>query len=65
MASKVNRYEVEDADHCVVTFPEGTKRAEIFPRMYNERHTITLPDGMQMREIYDRRQEKNLLFLLA
>jgi hypothetical protein len=56
---------VEYADHCIVTFPEGTIREEIFPRMYNARYTITLPDGVQMREMYDRCQEKSLLFLLA
>ena len=56
---------VEYADHCVVTFPEGTMRAEIFPRMYNERHTITLPNGFQIREMYDRCQEQSLLFLLS
>ena len=56
---------VEYADHCVVTFPEGTMREEIFPRMYNARYTITLPDGVQMREMYDRCQEKSLLFLMA
>src|SRR5258708_1384118 len=56
---------VEYANHCMVTFPEGTKRAEIFPRMYNERYTITLPDGVQMREMYDRWQENSLLFLMA
>ena len=56
---------VEYADHCVVTFPEGTMREEIFPRMYNARYTITLPDGIQMREMYDRWQENSLLFLMA
>ncbi|MFL5705219.1 MAG: hypothetical protein ACJ8AG_20650 [Ktedonobacteraceae bacterium] len=56
---------VEYADHCIVTFPEGTIREEIFPRMYNARYTITLPDGVQMREMYDRCQEKSLLFLMA
>jgi hypothetical protein len=56
---------VEYADHCVVTFPVGTLREEIFPRMYNERYTITLPNGVQMREMYDRWQEKSLLFLMA
>jgi hypothetical protein len=56
---------VEYADHCIVTFPEGTMREEIFPRLYNARYTITLPDGVQMREMYDRCQDKSLLFLLA
>lgn len=55
---------VEYADHCIVTFPEGTMRMEIFPRLYNERYQIMLPDGFQMREMYDRCQEYSLLFLL-
>ena len=55
---------VEHADHYRVFFPEGTMRTEIFPRLYNERYTITLPDGFQIREMYDRCQEQSLLFLL-
>ena len=56
---------VEDGEHCVVTFPEGTMRREVFPRLYNERYIITLPDGFQMREVYERCQEYSLLFLDA
>jgi len=55
---------VEYAEHCVVTFPEGTMRMEIYPRLYNERYQITLPDGFQIREMYERCQEYSLLFLL-
>ena len=55
---------VEYTDHCVVSFPEGTMRTEIFPRLYNERYQITLPNGFQIREMYDRCQEYSLLFLL-
>ena len=54
---------VEHADYCVVTFPEGTRRAEIFPRLYNERYIIMLPDGFQIREMFERCQEQSLLFL--
>jgi hypothetical protein len=56
---------VEYADYCVVTFPEGTTRMEILPRLYNERYQITLPDGFQIRQMYDRCQEQSLLFLLS
>lgn len=56
---------VEHADYCVVTFPQGTTRTEIFPRLYNERYQVTLPDGFQMREMYDRCEEQTLLFLLS
>ncbi|HEX6554732.1 MAG TPA: hypothetical protein VF026_18345 [Ktedonobacteraceae bacterium] len=56
---------IEDGEHCVVTFPEGTMRGEVFPRLYNERYIITLPDGFQMREMYDRCQGHSLLFLLG
>ncbi|MFL5692309.1 MAG: hypothetical protein ACJ795_10925 [Ktedonobacteraceae bacterium] len=55
---------VEYLDHCIVTFPQGTLRTESFPRLYNERYQITLPDGVQLREMYDRCQENSLLFLL-
>lgn len=53
----------EYSDQCVVTFPEGTMRREIFPRLPCERFEITLPDGFQMVEIVDRWQEHSLLFL--
>ena len=56
---------VEDGEHCVVTFPEGTMRREVFPRLSNERYIITLPDGFQMKEVYERCQEYSLLFLDA
>jgi hypothetical protein len=56
---------VEDGEHCVVTFPEGTMRREVLPRLYNERYMITLPDGFQVREMYDRCQEYSLFFLLG
>ena len=56
---------VEDGEHCVVIFPEGTMRREVFPRLYNGRYIITLPDGFQMREVYERCQEYSLLFLDA
>ncbi len=39
-------------------------RKEIFPRLYNARYEIMLPDGCQMREMYDRCQEYSLLFLM-
>ena len=55
---------VEDGEYCAVTFPEGTMRREVFPRLYNGRYIITLPDGFQMREMYERCQEYSLLFLL-
>ena len=55
---------VEYAGHCLVVFPEGTTKVEIFPRLYNERYQITLPDGFQLRQMYDRCKEQSLLFLL-
>ncbi len=55
---------VEHSNHCVVTFPEGTMRMEILPRLSNERSEITLPDGFRMVEMDDRWREHSLLFLL-
>ncbi len=54
----------EYPNHCVVTFPEGTRRSEMFPRLPCERYEITLPDGFQMVEMDDRWREHSLLFLL-
>ncbi len=54
----------ERSDHCVVTFPEGTMRMEILPRLSNERYEITLPDGFRMVEMDDRWRRQSLLFLL-
>lgn len=54
----------ERSDHCVLTFPEGTMRMEILPRLSNERYEITLPDGFRMVEMNDRWREHSLLFLL-
>jgi hypothetical protein len=54
----------EHPNHCVVMFPEGTMRREIFPRLSCERYEITLPDGFQMVEMDDRWREHSLLFLL-
>lgn len=56
---------VEHTDYCVVTFPRGTTRAEIFPRLYNERYQVTLPDGFQLRQMCDRCNEQSLLFLVS
>lgn len=37
-----------------VTLPEGSTREEIIPRMVLERYKIVLPDGLKMREVYNR-----------
>ncbi len=55
---------VEYPDHCMGTFPEGTIRTELLPRLRDERFEITLPDGFQLIELCDRWRERSLLFLL-
>ena len=52
----------ENPDECIVSFPEGTTRTEIFPRMMTERYHITLPNGYQLQQVYDRFREINILF---
>ncbi len=29
----------------ILRFPEGTQRKAVYPRTYDERHRLTLPDG--------------------
>lgn len=37
-----------------VTLPEGSTREEIIPRTVLERYKIMLPDGLKMKEVYNR-----------
>ncbi len=56
--------QVEDhGTYCLVHFPEGTIRQEIFPRAWNARYLISLLDGFKLREMFDRNLEKSVLFL--
>jgi hypothetical protein len=48
---------------CLVHFPEGTTRQEIYPRTFNERYLLLLPDGFKVQEMFDRTLEKSILFL--
>lgn len=52
----------ENPDECIVSFPEGTTRTEIFPRMMTERYHIMLPNGYKLQQVYDRFREINILF---
>src|SRR6266496_3247182 len=51
----------ENADECIVSFPEGTTRTEILPRMMTERYRITFPDSYKLQEIYDKYREISIL----
>ena len=51
----------ENADECIVSFPEGTTRTEIFPRVMTERYRITFSDGYKLQEVYDKYREISIL----
>lgn len=49
--------------HSVVSFPVGTTREELFPRMSNARYKLTLPDGSVLQEHCNRFTAQSLLLL--
>ena len=51
----------ETPNECLVFFPEGTTRTELFPRTLSIRYQITLPDGYELREVHDRHREISML----
>jgi hypothetical protein len=51
----------ENPNECIVFFPEGTTRAELFPRTMSTRYRIRLPDSYELREVYDRHREISIL----
>ncbi|HEX9504232.1 MAG TPA: hypothetical protein VF974_08030 [Patescibacteria group bacterium] len=51
----------ENPNECMVFFPEGTTRTELFPRMMTERYHITLPDSYKLHEVYDKYREMSIL----
>ncbi len=54
----------EHPQECIIFFPEGTIRTEIFLRLIHPRYRITLPDGYELRATYDRYQNISILFYL-
>jgi hypothetical protein len=57
--------ETERLPHCILYFPEGTTQTEIFLRLTHPRYRITLPDGFELRETYDRYQSISILSYTA
>jgi hypothetical protein len=51
----------EHSQECIIFFPEGTRQTEIFLRLTHPRYRITLPDGFELRETYDRCQNISIL----
>ena len=49
--------------HAVVTFPIGTTRREILPRMpQSVRYDVCLSDGTIIRQVYVRHLEQSVLY---
>jgi len=51
----------EHPNECIIFFPAGTTKTEILLRTMNPRYRIKLPDGYELREVYDRHLEVSLL----
>ena len=51
-------------EETVVTFPANTVRQLIWPRTVSERYRILLPDGQELRQVFDRIQDINQLFIV-
>ncbi len=58
--------EIREKGHeeTLITFPEGTQRQEIWPRTISERYSILLPDGQELRQVFDRFQGISQLFIV-
>jgi hypothetical protein len=55
--------EVERLPACLeVTLPEGSTREEIFFCSVLERYKLVLPDGLEMKEIYNRFVGRSALY---
>jgi hypothetical protein len=48
--------------YCEVTLPEGSTRKEILFRSVSERYKLVLPDGLEMKEVYNRFAERSSLY---
>ncbi|MGB8343550.1 MAG: hypothetical protein WCD86_01635 [Ktedonobacteraceae bacterium] len=53
-------FERREAD-LIITFPPGTTRTEIWPRVWSERYTLCLPDGYCVRQVVMRSERQSLI----
>jgi hypothetical protein len=51
-------------EETLITFPTNTRRQLLWPRTISERSRILLPDGQELRQVFDRVQEINQLFIV-
>jgi hypothetical protein len=51
-------------EETLITFPANTQRQLLWPTTISERYRILLPGGQELRQVFDRFQEINQLFIV-
>ena len=51
-------------EETLITFPANTQRQRIWPTTISERYRIMLPNGQELRQVFDHIQGINQLFIV-